>query len=1085
LDSTPSTSACAHAEIPICPWIEIAAEKLPKLELPSSSCDLLIHSHYLFDALEVYETCRCYYRSVRISPFLFEDFCAALQAEEQTNLLAEIHIALLKLALKDDEDDQILLSVQDTNNSFNIMIQLIEPMTYAEVLRQYLESDPLRFPSEVLKAASGNYPFVSVKRRLIVLSWLCDRFLHSLEYKNIVRNEGKILSDEHCRECGKPGDVLLCDGCEACYHLQCANLLSVPDGEWFCQICILHQVRGVTGINSAEFKHLRQPLRLTPIGYDRHGRRYWFLVRRIFVEDDINGTVVYYSTLPQLYEVINLLAVDDFEKHLATAIFDRLHEISSQMRITMELTNERNQTKTDPYLVAENLRILNGILNKPFTEKPHNSSEEKINPVDSVRVVEISRPVLFSALEDVLGFRCGYLVDTFWSNGLSAENIRSKLENEEVQKTVASVIDGYKNILKLKRGFRIGDDRQVKQYDNQYSINDYAKRPHLRAKERDKKKYMCGRFSLADEHAFEWNIPKSFEHTNSMSSVGLVIQNTINKVATKIPSTLMHRLWRKDGLLQFRKYQTPIATIDTLKNALLVLECGIRRPALSSVWWGTLGHTRLIRITADDRERRLKMEQRKKKAERELLSADADEESDVIWVKYVRTRITHRHSLWRQKDEQFRINGRGALGGWLWVSSTLVRRFLPLPIKPTKEIYLIDQISEHTSIADKKAVRLETIIKKITNWRIAAELKSKFVCYSPSCRLEFSDICKHNRNISLRQCYSFFCRQKRAELDLHSEDVVHAYSPHIKEIEVDTELGLSKPFPFPTQHDFRVRRTGAQSLLVLPQRILKRLARQGGLNSSYVVPGFNRTAKSNSQDICVTIHHPDYDEVRNVIGHKEWPPDGSYEQYKLQVQLLPLDDSNDISEESGREEDQYRPSRQSDISRKYWSILLDMRKRKSTKHKVAGADGMNIYKKVKVIEKWIDGVDLKLWEIINYWKKVEQNANYPLMPVSHFSSRVSLNPLRSHVPYNNSPLINRKRILTKVFDGDYNCEVDDNEDEDDDDDDDEEGRSREKRRVTPMWYDLHHSFLKENSDLSNIFFIKFGDIILKSLWKFD
>lgn len=102
-----------------------------------------------------------------------------------------------------------------------------------------------------------------------------------------------------------------------------------------------------------------------------------------------------------------------------------------------------------------------------------------------------------------------------------------------------------------------------------------------------------------------------------------------------------------------------------------------------------------------------------------------------------------------------------------------------------------------------------------------------------------------------------------------------------------------------------------------------------------------------------------------------------------------------------------------------------------------------------------------------------------------FTARVSLNPLRSHVPYNNSPLINRKRILTKVFDGDYNCEVDDNEDEDDDDDDDQEGRSREKRRVTPMWYDLHHSFLKENSDLSNIFFIKFGDIILKSLWKFD
>lgn len=72
---------------------------------------------------------------MRLSPFLFEDFCAALSAEGQTNLLAEIHIALLRLALKDDDDEQIILSVQDTNNSFNIMLQLLEPMTYAEVSR--------------------------------------------------------------------------------------------------------------------------------------------------------------------------------------------------------------------------------------------------------------------------------------------------------------------------------------------------------------------------------------------------------------------------------------------------------------------------------------------------------------------------------------------------------------------------------------------------------------------------------------------------------------------------------------------------------------------------------------------------------------------------------------------------------------------------------------------------------------------------------------------------------------------------------------------------------------------------------------
>lgn len=113
------------------------------------------------------------------------------------------------------------------------------------MLRQYLESDPLRFPTEVLEAVSGNYPFVDVRRRLVVLSWLCDRFLQSSEFRNIIRNEGKLTADENCRECGKPGDVLLCDGCEACYHLSCTNLGNVPEGKWLCQVCELHKVKDV------------------------------------------------------------------------------------------------------------------------------------------------------------------------------------------------------------------------------------------------------------------------------------------------------------------------------------------------------------------------------------------------------------------------------------------------------------------------------------------------------------------------------------------------------------------------------------------------------------------------------------------------------------------------------------------------------------------------------------------------------------------------------------------------------------------------------------------------------------------------
>lgn len=76
---------------------------------------------------------RTYCHTIQISPFLFEDFCAALRSTTQSKILCDIHIALLRLIFRDDEDDQTLYSVQDTNNSFNIMLQLLEPMTFGEV----------------------------------------------------------------------------------------------------------------------------------------------------------------------------------------------------------------------------------------------------------------------------------------------------------------------------------------------------------------------------------------------------------------------------------------------------------------------------------------------------------------------------------------------------------------------------------------------------------------------------------------------------------------------------------------------------------------------------------------------------------------------------------------------------------------------------------------------------------------------------------------------------------------------------------------------------------------------------------------
>uniref|UniRef100_A0A914XJD3 Uncharacterized protein n=1 Tax=Plectus sambesii TaxID=2011161 RepID=A0A914XJD3_9BILA len=317
----------------VCPWVE-ASDSLPALTLPPSSDDLLLPSNILFEALEVYEVCRTFYSSIKLSPFLFEDMCAALLAQEQSRLLAEMHINLLKLLLKDDEDEQIVFCPTDMNNTANIVIHLLEPMTYAEVLRQYIESDPMRFPADVLAAVSkGNYPFVPIRQRLTVLGWLCDRFLQSGEFRRIVRREGRIEHDEHCRDCGKPGNVILCDGCEACYHLVCTDLKTVPDGQWLCGICQLHKVVGVHDCTSP-LDRSRQPIRQEPIGFDRHGRRYWYLVRRIFVQDENTGQLWYYSSLPQFRQLCALLDPVDYEWRLCAVFQDILPSIVKQMRTT-------------------------------------------------------------------------------------------------------------------------------------------------------------------------------------------------------------------------------------------------------------------------------------------------------------------------------------------------------------------------------------------------------------------------------------------------------------------------------------------------------------------------------------------------------------------------------------------------------------------------------------------------------------------------------------------------------------------------------------------------------------------------------
>ena len=90
--------------------------------------------------------------------------------------------------------------------------------------------------------------------------------------------------DDHCRVCHRLGDLLCCETCPAVFHLECVEppLVDVPPEDWQCSTCKAHKISGIVDcIPDVEKNGLL--CRQEHLGFDRHGRKYWFLVRRVFV----------------------------------------------------------------------------------------------------------------------------------------------------------------------------------------------------------------------------------------------------------------------------------------------------------------------------------------------------------------------------------------------------------------------------------------------------------------------------------------------------------------------------------------------------------------------------------------------------------------------------------------------------------------------------------------------------------------------------------------------------------------------------------------------------------------------------------
>lgn len=191
---------------------------VPALVLPESSTDLLVDNNDLLSALQVYEVLRRFRSIVRLSPFRFEDFCAALTAsagDDQSNLVVDIHVALIRALLREDDGNNTTFGPQDTKDSITIAMHFVDAMTWYECTRAYLDSDPhsVEFRLALPLLSRTSYASVTVSERLQMLRTLSDLFLATNRVREELTSEGNIQYDDHCRACHRCRFLFIDDTC--------------------------------------------------------------------------------------------------------------------------------------------------------------------------------------------------------------------------------------------------------------------------------------------------------------------------------------------------------------------------------------------------------------------------------------------------------------------------------------------------------------------------------------------------------------------------------------------------------------------------------------------------------------------------------------------------------------------------------------------------------------------------------------------------------------------------------------------------------------------------------------------------------
>jgi len=179
-----------------------------ELVLPPSCNDLMVDTEHSLLAAGAYEGLRCFLVPLRLSPFRFEDFCAAVNSDENSNLLDEIHMSLLRVLLRADEAaGTVFASEAKDSVAVALFCGMFDSLCWYESIRLYLASFPCSSALSTIVVTLGQcsqYTELTVHNRLTLLQTLVDLFLLTDSARDFMATFGsEIYHEDQCRYCHK------------------------------------------------------------------------------------------------------------------------------------------------------------------------------------------------------------------------------------------------------------------------------------------------------------------------------------------------------------------------------------------------------------------------------------------------------------------------------------------------------------------------------------------------------------------------------------------------------------------------------------------------------------------------------------------------------------------------------------------------------------------------------------------------------------------------------------------------------------------------------------------------------------------